>query len=137
MKKKPLPTIKNLKRRAWALLSEFVRRSNADEGGFCGCYTCGAPIHWKYETQAGHAIGGRRNAVLLDADIVRPQCFACNAKHIGNGRPEIFIPKLIRENGLEWWEEKAANARKAMKLTREDYERVISEYKQKLEGLPA
>jgi hypothetical protein len=76
MKKKP--TLKSLKNKAWKLCSEYVRRKDADAGGFCGCYTCGAPIHWKLEAQAGHAIGGRTNSVLLDVDIIRPQCVACN-----------------------------------------------------------
>ena len=142
-KKKPAPSLGLLKRKAWKLLSEWVRRKDADEGGTTNCFTCGAYLHWKYDAQAGHAIGGRRNAVLLDAEIIRPQCFACNAKHIGNGRPEVFIPKLIRErgmgleSGMEWWEEKAAGARKAVKLTRDDLEKIIETYKQKLEELPA
>lgn len=51
------------------------------------------------------------------------------------GRHDIFAVKLIRENGLEWFEEKIAGAREAVKLTREDLEKLISTYKQKLEAL--
>jgi hypothetical protein len=128
-------TLSSLKKKAWKLLSELVRRQDADEGGTTQCFTCGKWIHWKYEAQAGHAIGGRRNAVLFDLEIIRPQCFACNAKHIGNGMPHVFIPKLIREKGIEWWEMKAQAARKPQILTRSDVESLIAGFKEKLESL--
>jgi hypothetical protein len=127
------PTIKALKNRAWKLVSEYVRRREADEGGYVGCYTCNAPIHWKYEAQAGHSIPGRHNAVLLDADICRPQCRRCNV--FMGGRYEIFVAKLIREKGLEWFEEKLAGARQAVKLDRGSLETIIETYKAKLEEL--
>lgn len=132
---KKKPTIRNLKARAWKTFSEWIRRKDADEGGTTVCFTCNRPIHWKYEAQAGHAIGGRRNAVLLDEDIVRPQCYACNAKHIGNGRPEVFVAKLIKAHGMDWWENKLSGARAVVKLTRGDYEGLIEVYKDKLKGL--
>ena len=127
------PTLKSLKNKAWKLVSEYVRRRDADEGGFVSCYTCGAPIHWRLEAQAGHSIPGRRNAVLLDAEICRPQCRRCNV--FMGGRYEIFVSKLIRENGLEWFEKKLAGARQVVKLGREDFERVIEEMKANIASL--
>jgi hypothetical protein len=127
------PTTSCLKKKAWKLVSEFVRRRDADEGGFVGCYTCGAPIHWKYEAQAGHAIPGRTNAVLLDVSILRPQCYACNCAR--RGMHHIFSTKLIQENGMAWWEEKLFNARQSVKFTREDLEQIIEKYKTKLKEL--
>jgi hypothetical protein len=132
---KKKPTLRSLKNKAWKLCSEYVRRLYADEGGFCGCYTCGAPIHWKHEAQAGHAIGGRTNSVLLDLDILRPQCVACNVFRRGNY--PVFTAKLIREHGLEWFEAKLAGAGSIVKLTRDDYEKKIAQFKAMLEGLPA
>lgn len=119
------------------MLSELVRREDADEGGTTRCYTCGRPIHWKYEAQAGHGIGGRRNAVLLDKEVIRPQCYPCNAKHIGNGRPEIFIPKLIEELGKEKWDAKVTAARLPCKFIRSDLEQMISQIKADLAALSA
>jgi hypothetical protein len=133
LKKKKAPTLRALKNKAWKLCSEYVRRKHADAGGFCGCYTCGAPIHWKLEAQAGHAIGGRNNAVLLDVDILRPQCVSCNVFRRGNY--PIFAAKLIREHSLEWFEQKLIAARQAMKITRADYEEKIQEFKRKLNEL--
>jgi hypothetical protein len=133
------PTISALKKRAWKLMSEYVRRKDADEGGYVGCYTCGAPIHWKYEAQAGHAIPGRTGAVLLDPDIIRPQCDRCNRplSRFGGrgGNYAVFAANLIRENGLEWFERKLEGARRVVKWSRADLEEFIQTYKQKLEGL--
>jgi hypothetical protein len=126
-------SLRSLKNKAWKLCSEYVRRSNADAGGFCGCYTCGAPIHWKLEAQAGHAIGGRHNAVLLDVEIIRPQCVSCNVFRRGNY--PIFAAKLIRENGIEWFEQKLIKAREVVKYTRSDLEELIEKYKAKLAEL--
>ena len=89
-------------------------------------------MFWK-EAHAGHAIPGRHNAVLLDPEIVRPQCPRDNL-FLG-GRYEIFATKLIKEKGMEWWEAKLEGARAIVKLTRGDYEALISSYKQKLEEL--
>lgn len=126
------PTLKSLKAKAWKLFSEYIRRSYADEGGTVECYTCGKLLHWK-ESHAGHAIPGRHNAVLLDAEIVRPQCPRDNL--FMGGRYEIFTAKLIRENGLEWFERKLQAARAIVKYTRTDYEELIQTYKTKLEAL--
>jgi hypothetical protein len=127
------PTLKSLKKKAWKTVSEYVRKREADEGGFVHCYTCRAPIHWKLEAQAGHAIGGRTNSVLFDDTIIRPQCVSCNVFRRGNY--PIFAAKLIRENGLGWFEKKLAGAREVVKLTRSDLEDIIENYKKKLEVL--
>lgn len=130
MKKKP--TLKSLKNKAWKLVSEYVRRSHADEGGTVSCYTCGQLLFWK-ESHAGHAIPGRHNAVLYDVDIIRPQCPRDNL--FMGGRYEIFTAKLIREKGLEWFEKKLSDARQTVKYTRADLEELIDTYKAKLEAL--
>lgn len=130
MKKKP--TLSALKKRCWKVFSEYVRRKYADAEGFARCYTSGEAAHWK-ELQCGHAIGGRTNAVLFDEEICRPQTVAENVFKRGNY--PVFTAKLIRENGLEWFESKLEGARKAVKLTRSDLEDLINEFKQKLADL--
>jgi len=127
---KKKPTIKALKKKAWSLVSQYVRQREADEGGYVHCYTCSSPIHWKLEAQAGHAIPGRTNSVLLDDSICRPQCYGCNCMR--GGMHHIFATKLIKENGLEWWEKKLTDARQVVKYTRSDLEEIIEAYKQKL-----
>lgn len=132
MKKKP--TLSAVKKKAWKAFSEYIRRKDADAGGTERCYTCGKLAHWK-ELHAGHAIPGRHNAVLFDQDIVRPQCPVCNIWKGGNY--PIFTTKLIKENGMEWWESKLAGAGRIVKYTRADLEELIDVWKSKLEAEPS
>lgn len=129
------PTVAGLKKKAWSLLSKWVRLSAADEGGFCSCYTCGVPIDAIQEAQAGHAIPGRHGAVLLDVEIIRPQCRRCNL--FMGGRYEVFAAKLIRENGIEWFERKLDDSRRIRKWDRGELEEFIETYKQQLRALDA
>jgi hypothetical protein len=129
---KKKPTLRGLKNKAWKIFSEWIRRKDADQGGTVTCYTCGKLMFWK-EAHAGHALPGRHNAVLLDNDIVRVQCPPCNLWKGGNY--PVFTAKLIRENGLEWFESKLQGAKQVVKYTRSDLEDLINDYKQKLAEL--
>lgn len=129
MKKKKQKSLRRLKEILWKVFSEYIRRKDADEGGTERCYTCGVLEHWK-ALQCGHAIGGRHNAVLFDAGICRPQCLRCNVFLRGNY--PIFTTKLIKENGMEWWEKKLEGARQIVKYTRADIEQMIENYKRKV-----
>ena len=132
-KKKPKrKTLAALKRAAWRLLSELVRRTPANDKGNCWCVTCGAPHHWK-DLQAGHAIGGRKASVLFDEEILYPQCVDCNI--FKGGRYGEFAAFLIRKHGLEWYEKKVSDSKKPAKLTRADVEEKIENYKKRLEAL--
>ena len=131
MKKKSLRTLKN---KCWKLFSEYVRRKDADEGGTTSCYTCRAPIYWK-EAHAGHFVPGRKNAVLFNEEVVRPQCVRCNL-FLG-GAYHAYTLRMVDELGREKVDELLALKNKVMKLTRADLEDLILSYKQKLEGLAA
>lgn len=85
--------------------------------------------------QAGHAIGGRHNAVLFDEEIIKPQCVRCNIFLRGNY--QVFITKLIQEHGLEWWEKKLEGSRQIVKMTRGDLEQLIESYRERLSLLEA
>jgi hypothetical protein len=129
---KKKPTLRGLKSKAWKTFSEWIRRKDADAGGTVTCYTCGKLMYWK-EAHAGHALPGRHNAVLFDPEIVRVQCPVDNIWKGGNY--PVFTAKLIRENGLEWFESKLEGARRVVKYTRSDLEDLIASYKSKLEAL--
>jgi hypothetical protein len=92
------------KDKTWAACSKYVRIRDANMQGYEECYTCGKFGYWK-EMQAGHAFGGRGGSVLFDTDIIKPQCYACNC--INHGKYDIFIPKLERERGSKFIQEKS------------------------------
>jgi hypothetical protein len=126
------PTLKALKARAWKLMSEYIRRKDADQGGTNYCFTCGQPKFWK-ELQAGHFIGGRTNAVLLNEEVIRPQCLMCNVFLHGNyGR---YTLKMVDEVGREKVEELMSLKHKVVKYTRTDLEEKIAELKAKIKDL--
>jgi hypothetical protein len=123
------PSLRALKKKVWKAFSLWIRLRDADEGGTVSCYTCGALMHWK-ESHAGHAIPGRTNAVLFDPEIVRTQDPKCNL--FGGGMYHIFATKLIKEHGLEWWENKLIGAKKPVKYTRTDLEELLADFDRKV-----
>jgi hypothetical protein len=131
-KRKP-KSLSGLKKKAWDLLSQCIRREYAQKNnGVCDCYTCPATLTVD-TAQAGHAIGGRHNAVLLDEEIIRVQCCGCNIFKRGNY--QVFITKLIQENGLDWWLAKLAASKLTIKYSRVDLEAKIESYKARLAGV--
>lgn len=81
--------------------SLYVRLSHTDENWYCTCYTCHKKKHRK-DIQCWHHIGRKYITVRYDLDNVRPQCFWCNAKHLGNWMTIEFKAHLIDEI----WEER-------------------------------
>ena len=131
MKRIKKRSFKTLKRRAWKVFSEYIRRRDADYAGRVSCYTCGVRMPWK-QSHAGHAIGGRHHAVLFDPDICRPQCYRCNVPM--RGQYPIFAAKLIRERGLEWFEAKLSGARRPVKLASADLSALMERYQRPYDG---
>ena len=107
---------------AWGAFSAYIRQRDPL------CVTCGAPTK-----QSGHFIDGRRNAVLFSEEGVHGQCAMCNVYLHGNkvqywlfmektyGRPTI--DRLIAESKL------------TIQYKKSDYERIESQYRQKLQEL--
>jgi hypothetical protein len=117
------------KNKCWDLFSVWIRTKDADENGYVKCYTCETVKHWK-EMQAGHAIGGRHNAVLLDEEIVKTQCLRCNVFLRGNYGE--FALRLIMENSAQWYERKRNDSKREVKISRADYEEKIKWLKEQI-----
>jgi hypothetical protein len=126
LKKRKSKSLSKLKDDLWHLFSLWIRVTYS-HNGYVTCYTCGKKCLVK-ECQAGHGISGRGNAILFEPLIVRPQCVQCNIYKHGNY--EAFIPKLIREIGLEKYEELVRMSKQPVKRTRAYYETEIIKYKE-------
>lgn len=135
------PKVKHLKittekKKAWKVFSEYIRLSYASdepgERGWENCYTCKAKAPWR-EMQAGHGIGGRNNAVLFMEEVVRPQCVGCNV--FGRGKYPIFTSKLIKELGMERYDELLTLSQQTVKYTAQQYKDIADVYKAKLAEL--
>ena len=90
--------LKKWRAKTWKLMSEYVRRKDADFAGYTTCYTCKKKLHWK-EAHAGHY---QHNVCDLDERNLKPQCPACNTYH--GGRLDSYTMNLIADYGLEWVE---------------------------------
>ena len=80
--------------------------------------------------QCGHGLGGRGNSILFDEEIVRPQCVSCNIFRGGNY--DIFHSKLIKENGVKWFQKKVKQKQETKQFTRKELEEKYQYYNSKL-----
>lgn len=106
--KKPKPlTVGKAKERAWKAFSDFIRlRDSLLTTGTphkCRCVTCRGFFSYQ-DIQAGHGIAGRAKNILFDESLVFGQCKTCNVFKGGNYAR--YHLNLIKQNGLEWFEEK-------------------------------
>lgn len=126
------------KKKAWDEFSRFVRvRDCLRTTGlpFVGvCITCDPPrrFHIKF-LQAGHAIAGRRNALLLNPELTNAQCRYCNEyKH---GEPQKYTKVMIARHGEEWWEKMQVEVKKIIQDKDMDFPGQAAKYKRKCEKL--
>jgi hypothetical protein len=95
------------KKRAWKEFSKYIRlrdcisTTGTKTEGIC--VTCGKRLPFG-ELQAGHALSGRNNSILLDEELVNIQCRFCNG--YGGGEYGTYSVWFISKYGLDMWEEK-------------------------------
>ena len=134
MKKKP--TVSSLKKKAWKLCSEYIRRRDSDSNGMCRCITCGKSGHWK-EMQAGHFVSGRTNGILFDDRGIYAQCMACNV--FGQGKPLEYMIALERMFGqndaLNLRDSLMECKKRVVQFKSYDLDMIIEEYKQRIKQL--
>ncbi len=124
------------KNKAWKAFSIYIRTRDclattktAENGK---CVTCNRVFPFE-ELQAGHAIGGRNNAILFDEELVNAQCRGCNS--YGNGRYAEYSVWFINRYGIEKWEEKVRLSRSVVKYNIPYYIAKEEEYKNKIKLL--
>jgi len=120
-----------LKNKLWKIVSEYIRRRDADDEGLVECCTCKKVGHWN-RMQAGHFVASSQgNATRWDERNIHAQCYRCNINLGGNG-PEYY-PFMVNKYGLDFVNE--LRSRPMVKLSDSDYMRLIEEYSEKLAGL--
>jgi len=123
-------TTKSLKKDVWSLFSEYVRRSEADENGYCKCVTCGAIRKWN-DGDAGHFIHGTS---FLIPEIVHFQCKPCNG--FGAGMAIEYKAYMIEKYGQAKVDELTWKAKKiSLRLSIFDLEQYKKLYTEKLKEL--
>jgi hypothetical protein len=119
VKKKSLKTIK---KKAWTVFSEYIRKKYATKDGYVDCVTCNRVLPWN-QMQAGHFIDGRNNTVLFCETGVHPQCMRCNIFLKGN---KIEYYKFMQKNfGEEMIDELRFRAKQTKFYTTDQLEDMI------------
>lgn len=128
------------KKKAWAAFSIFIRTrdclkygGNLEDGM---CVTCKRPKHFK-QLQAGHFIGSRRNAILLDEDITHAQCAGCNLappRGLGGNYIEYFV-FMEQEYGREAIDTFRARKYETLKMTEADWLEQAEHYLKRRQAL--
>jgi hypothetical protein len=131
-KRKRLPSISSLEKKADAVFSQYIRLREADEGGTVQCVTCQKLMHWK-ESQCGHFIKRASRGVRFDERNCNVQCHRCNF-YLG-GNDGVYAVYIIDHYGRETYDELISWKSKEFKRYRSDYEELIETYKRKLSEL--
>lgn len=141
--KKPQIKRSKAKERAWKAFSDYIRlrdcleTTGSREYGICiTCSERGDNTFKPYkDLQAGHAVGGRGNAVLFHEQLVNAQCGYCNRKPpmgLGGDYGNYAIT-LIKRYGLEQVEEwQKLRHDTSVKYSIADLLEIEQKYKEKL-----
>ena len=122
-------TKKKLHKQAWALMSQWVRRKDANLDGFNECYTCGVVKQWK-ELQAGHF---KHDRLDFDERNLKPQCSRCN--HYYSGKLDVYAENLIRDYGLEWLQQLLRDSNEYQPYQISELAKIIRDLKTKISQL--
>ncbi len=117
MKKKKLKSIKSLHKKAWALMSEYVRLR--DKGI---CVTCGKKDDPKL-MHAGHFV--HKRSMDFDGRNISCQCPQCNKwKH---GNLGIYAIEIDKKHGAGTAEKLIIKGHEVKKFTREELTEIIED----------
>ena len=131
-KRKKLPSISSLEKKADAVFSQYIRLREADEGGTVACVTCQKLLHWK-DAHCGHFVKRQHRSVRFDEKNCNVQCLRCNFFLSGNDA--AYAVFIIDRYGRETYDELMAARNKEFKRYRTDYLELIETYKRKLSEL--
>jgi hypothetical protein len=122
------PTRSKLVKKLDTVFSQYIRRSNADNNGYCTCVTCNKTFHWK-EIQAGHFMSRKHYSIRWDERNVKPQCVACNVYRAGEQyKYSIFLGKEL-SNVLY------LQSKEIVKFTNYELENMINDYNERLKKI--
>ena len=125
--------LSTLKTRLWRLTSEYVRSKYKDSAGYVRCVTCGQSKPYT-EIHAGHFLPKKKgSAVYFDLRNIHPQCAGCNVWK--RGAIHEYYDFMLTTYGMDVINELKQLGRQALKISRPEYEEMITDMKQKIASL--
>lgn len=110
---------KSLRKKAWKLVSEYVRRS---EKGIC--FTCGVQKNYK-EMQCGHYI----HKDCLDYTLINLHCQCPRCNKFLSGNLGVYAERLIAEYGEDAIHNLRVQSQEIKKFTIDELEQIINKFK--------
>lgn len=95
------PSVFKLKKKLWAVYSEYIRLSHADENGMVKCVACKKEYKWAGtgDLHCGHFFSKKFYAsIMFDEMNTKPLCNSCNRKQ-SSGEGYLFHLFLIESYG--------------------------------------
>jgi hypothetical protein len=127
-------TISKLKKELDTIFSVYIRLREANEYGYCQCFTCGVVRHYKDGMQNGHFQSRKHLSTRFSEDgNCEVQCVSCNI--FGSGQQYKFGMNLDAKYGEGRAVELEFLARTTLKISRAEYEEKISYYKNLVSNL--
>lgn len=127
-KKKPLPKLSALMKKADEEFSLYIRRRYADEGGTVQCVTCNKLMFWRGDgAECGHFIKRGSHGVRYDERNCNVQCTRCN--HFLGGNDAQYAVYIIDTYGRAVRDELESWRGKEHKMYRSDYLELIEKYR--------
>ena len=125
--------LSTLKARLWRLVSEYVRRKDANRDGLVECVTCGKWYHWR-SAHAGHFVPKKKgSAVYFDLRDIHPQCANCNVWQRGN--LHAYYDYMLDTYGQDVIDELKQLGRTSLKITRDEYADRIKAMRELIQAL--
>jgi len=125
---------KGAKGKAWKAFSDYIRLRDCLKTtrtpDKCVCVTCKGIFFYNY-IQAGHAIAGRNNSILLHPDIVHGQCKGCNM----TGEYARYSIFMIKTYGQKKWEEFVILSKQTRPMKEWQWKEACEYWKQELREL--
>ena len=127
-------TISKLKKELDTIFSVYIRLREANEYGYCQCFTCGVVRHYKDGMQNGHFQSRKHLSTRFSEDgNCEVQCVSCNI--FGSGQQWKFGMNLDAKYGEGRAVELEFLARTTLKISSAEYEEKISYYKNLVSNL--
>lgn len=116
----------------WKAFSTFIRLRDADENGYCRCFTCGLVRHWK-QLDCGHGIGRQHKATKYHEQNNHAQCKRCNG--FEGGMRERYKEEMDKRYGAGSWDKMEVMARTTCKRGKFEIEMMTKYYRDKVKEM--
>jgi hypothetical protein len=101
-------------KKLWTAFSKFIRLRDADENGYCKCFTCGLVRKWS-QMDAGHGIPRQHWGTRYSEINVQVQCKKCNG--FNQGMQAAFKDNINKKYTADTWDRLEVASRKAKRLS--------------------